>query len=124
MKRKENDDTLLDLDFMFDPSVTQRILAAIDRSDDPHLHIDIIRRAVFQLAGKLSQMGNAIKVLQDAERERITDTGVWKIVKGKLDAEKVDWVKWAIRAGLAGLGTAFLSLMAVVLRLAWKGLHA
>lgn len=117
----DDEDTLLNLDFMFDPQITQRVLAAIDRSDDPHLHIDILRRAVYQHAAKLCQMGQAIKILQDAERKRITDSGVWKVVKGKLDEQAVDWAKWAIRGTLGAAGG---SIIVWLLSLAWKGFHA
>lgn len=114
---EDDGDTLLDMDFEFNPEVTQRILAAIDRSEDPHLHIDILRRAVYKQAVKLQQMGTAIKRLQDANRERknFTDSGVWKVVKGKLDEQAVDWVKWAVRGTLAIIGAGLLGL-------AWKGL--
>ena len=64
MRRKENStDTLLNLDFMFDPSVTQRLLSSeVDRSDDPHLHIDIVRRGCVPASlENIAQMGAAIK---------------------------------------------------------------
>jgi hypothetical protein len=115
----EDADAILDLDFEFDPEITQRILAAIDRSEDPHLHIDILRRAVYKQAVKIQQMGRALKTLQDAERDRLTRTGVWTIVKGKLDERAVGWVQWAIRGTLAVAGTAIIGTL---LKLAWKGL--
>ena len=46
MKIKENDDTLLNLDFMFDPSVTQRIMAKIDRSEDVYVICDRLNQAI------------------------------------------------------------------------------
>lgn len=122
--RKERQDTLLNLDFEFDPSITQRVLAAIDRSEDPHLHIDILRRAIYQQATKISQLGSGLKLLQDSERERLTNTGVWTFVKAKLDAETAKSVVWAKRAALTGLGGAFLTGLGLLIKLAWKGLHA
>jgi hypothetical protein len=104
---------------MRDPNITSRILAAIDRSDDPHLHIDILREADLEQSEAIQQLQRDVKLLQDAERKRLTDTGVWKIVKGKLDQETVDWVKWAVRAALAGLGTGGLALLAWLLKFVW-----
>lgn len=120
--RRHDKDVLLDLDFLFDPMVTQRVLAAIDKSDDPHLQIDILRRAVYQLAGKISQMGNAIKILQDAERERKnwTESGIYKVVEEQAGKKAVNWAAVQLKIGL---GAALLALLGLVLKLAWKGLH-
>lgn len=111
-----------------DPTITQKVRTALYESGQGELVHEIVidgMRDIEQMArGGLKEHADRLQMLEDAERARISETGVWRIVKGKLDAEKVDWVKWGVRAGLAGLGTAFLSLMAVVLRLAWKGLHA
>jgi hypothetical protein len=106
-----------------DPTITSRILAAIDRSDDPHLHIDILREADLEQSEAISELRRDVKLLQDAQRQRLTDTGVWKIVKGKLDEKTVDWMKWAVRGSLAGVGAALLAGITWVLKLAWKGLH-
>lgn len=103
---------------------TGKVLLKVSREVDAYQHIDRVREEVFEQLQRIEDLERDNKILKEAERKRITDTGVWRIVKGKLDAEAVDWAKWIVRAGLAGLGTAFLSLMAVVLRLAWKGLHA
>ena len=125
---EEAQDALIDLnlDFDFDPQITQRVLAAIDRSDDPHLHIDILRRAVYQQAAKLQQFGSALKRLQDAERKRLTESGVFRAIKADRDQRQLKWFTnwrtWIVRGLVAAAGTAFLSVMAWVLKLAWKGL--
>lgn len=108
---------------MRDPTITSRILAAIDRSDDPHLHIDILREADLEQSEAIQKLQRDMKILQDAQRERLTETGVWRIVKGKLDEKTVKWMKWAARGSLAGIGAALLACIAWVLKLAWKGLH-
>lgn len=103
---------------------TGKVLLKVSREVDAYQHIDRVREEVFEHLQRIEDLEADIQRLKIAEQKRITDTGVWKIVKGKLDAEKVDWAKWAVRAGLAGLGTAFLSVMALILKYAWRGLHA
>lgn len=104
--------------------MTGKIVAKADREVDPYMHIDHLRQEVFEHGEKFEAIGREIQALKNTNVNRYTDSGIWRVVKGKLDEEAIDWAKWMVRAGLAGLGTAFLSLMAVVLRLAWKGLHA
>lgn len=104
--------------------ITSRILAAIDRSEDPHLHIDILREADLEQSEAIQKLQRDVKLLQDAERDRLTGTGAWRIVKAKLDEEAVDWMKWAIRGVAALVGTGLLSAAAYIIGLAWKGLRA
>lgn len=109
---------------MRDPTLTQRVLAAIDKSDDPHLHIDILRRELYEQAEAMQAMARDIKLLQDAERERLTATGAWTLVKAKLEEEAIDWVKWMIRGTVGALGLALVGALGLIGRLAWKGLHS
>ena len=110
-----------------DPTITQRVRTALYDAG----HGDIVNEILIDGMRDVEQMARAglsdhekrLLLLEETERKRVTETGVWRIVKGKLDEEAVDWVKWAVRAGLIGLGGAFLSLMAVIGRLAWRGLH-
>lgn len=110
-----------------DPTITQKVRTLLYDAG----HADVVNeiiidgvRDVEQMArGGLSDHEKRILMLEEGQRSRLTDSAVWLIVKAKLDKEAVDWVKWGVRAGLAGLGTAFLSLLAVIMRLAWKGLH-
>lgn len=102
--------------------MTGKVLAKVDREVDAYQHIDRVRDEVFDQAEDIVRLKRRVKTLENAQADRITATGIWTIVKGKLNEEKVDWAKWMVRAGLAGLGTAFLSLMAVILKWALKGL--
>lgn len=95
--------------------ITSRIRAAVDRSEDPHLLIDMVREEQGEHDERLTDLERDVKLLQDAERDRLTRTGVWPIVKAKLDEEAVDWVKWGVRAAFCGFGTAMLSGMAWII---------
>lgn len=126
----EEDDALLELDLTaFDPKATQKILAAIDKSVDPHISIDITRRAIFKLAVRIQQMGRLIRSLENDVRDLkgkkpLTDTGVWRVVQAKLNEQEVSWVRRILWAAACGLGTALLGALGWVLTLAWKGYHA
>lgn len=104
--------------------MTGKVLAKVDREVDPYTHIDRVREAVFDQAEDIANLKRRLKLLENAQIERVTETGVWRIVKSKLDAEAVGWAKWATRAMLAGLGTAALSLLGLLIHYAWKGLHS
>ena len=91
---------------------TGKIVAKADRSQDPFVYIDSLRQEVYELGEQLEgDVYKRLKILEDAERERLTKTGVWSLVKMKLDEEAVDWVKWGIRAIAAGLGASLLTAM-------------
>lgn len=110
-----------------DPTITQRVRTALYDAG----HGDIVNEILIDGMRDVEQMsrtgledhGRRILMLEEAQRNRLTDSGVWKIVQAKLDKKTVDWVTWAVRAALGGIGLAFLSLLAVIGRLAWKGLH-
>jgi hypothetical protein len=106
----------------WDPMITQRVLAAIDKSDDPHLHIDILREELNRQSEAMQVMARDIKLLQDAERDRLTETSVIRTVKEEFSNREINWMKWAVRAVLAGVGTALLGGAGWVIKLAWKGL--
>ncbi len=91
--------------------MTGKIVAKADRSQDPFGYIDDLRQEVYELGESRDAQDKRIKLLEDAERDRLTGTGVWLIVKEKLEAETVDWVKWGIRAAFCGLGSLMLTAM-------------
>jgi hypothetical protein len=111
-----------------DPTITQKVRTALYESGQGELVHEIVidgMRDIEQMArGGLKDHSDRIKILEDAERARVTETGVWRIVKGKLDAEAVGWMRWATRAGLAALGSGALAGLAWLIRLAWKGAHS
>lgn len=103
---------------MRDFNITQRIVAAIDRSEDPHLAIDILRQEVLDQAGDIQELRRELMGLKNAELERLTKTGAWFYVKAKLNEEAIDWGKWAIR-GTLGTAAAAIAVWAFK-HVAWK----
>lgn len=111
-----------------DPTITQKVRTLLYEAGHGDVVNEIIidgMRDVEQMArGGLRDHEDRLKMLEDAARNRVTESGVWRIVKGKLDGEAVGWMKWATRAALGGLGAAGLGLVGLLLKLAWKGWHA
>jgi hypothetical protein len=107
-----------------DPTITQKVRTTLYEAGHGDIVNEIIidgMRDVEQMArGGLTDHEKRLLILEDAERKRVTETGVWRIVKGKLDGQAVDWAQWAIKGVLAVIGTA---LVGGLLKLAWKGLH-
>jgi hypothetical protein len=97
--------------------ITRRLRAAVDRSEDPHLLIDMVREEQQEHVERLATLERDVKLLQDAERKRVTDSGVWRIVKGKLEEETIDWFRWAIRGTLGAVGVLIITAL---FRLVWK----
>jgi hypothetical protein len=111
-----------------DPTITQKVRTLLYESGHGDMVNEIIidgMRDVEQMSRTgLSDHEKRLLMLEEAERNRVTESGVWRIVKGKLDGEAVGWMKWGTRAALGGLGVAGLGLLGWILKLAWKGLHA
>lgn len=104
----------------FDPTITQKVRTALLEAGHPDLVVEEISASVRELEREIYTLKRDVKLLQDAERERLTGTGAWRVVKAKLEEETIDWLKWAIRGTLALIGTG---LFGGLCRLAWKGLH-
>jgi hypothetical protein len=107
-----------------DPSITQRVRTALyDSGNEDLVHeivIDGLRDVEQMTRAGLSDHDKRLLMLEQAQRERWTESGVWKVVKAKLDAKTVDWGKWAFRSAMAGIGAALLAGLASLAKLAWK----
>lgn len=90
--------------------MTGKIAAKADRERDPFEYIDETRQEIVEVNDWRDATDKRLKILEDAERDRLTKTGVWMIVKEKLEAETVDWVKWAVRAAFAGFGSLMIGI--------------
>lgn len=114
----------------YDPTITQRTRTILLENGDIDVVVETLidgMRDVEQMTcSGLKDHETRLKMLEDWRREPrvIDESGVWRIVKSKLDGEAVSWMKWGTRAAMAGLGAAGLGLLGYVLKLAWKGLHA
>lgn len=89
--------------------MTGKIAAKADRNRDPFEYIDDLRDEVVLINEWRDATDSRLQTLENAERDRWTRTEVWNYVKEKLEAETIDWVKWAIRAAFCGVGTAMLA---------------
>jgi hypothetical protein len=111
-----------------DPTITQKTRTILLENGDIDVVVETMidgMRDVEQMSRTgLSDHEKRILMLEEAERNRITESGVWKVVKAKLDGEAVGWMKWGTRAAIGGLGAAGLTLLGYILKLAWKGMHA
>lgn len=113
----------------YDPTITQRTRTILLENGDIDVVVETLidgMRDVEQMSRSgLSDHETRLKMLEDWRREpHVTESGVWRIVKGKLDGEAVGWVKWGTRAALGGLGAAGIGLVGLLLKFAWKGLHS
>lgn len=111
----------------FDPTITSKVRTAL--MEDGHYDlvteqiIDGIRDIESMSRSGLTDHEKRIKILEDAERERLTQTSVTRLIDAKLTASAAGWGKWAIRGALAGLGTALLAGFFHICALALKAVH-
>lgn len=99
--------------------LTGKVLVKVDREVDPYQHIDHVREEVFDQGQVIEALDKRVLLLEEAERKRerpLTESGVWKVVKAKLDAEAVDWAKWAVRGILAGVCGIVFALVQWLIR--------
>ncbi len=111
-----------------DPTITQKVRTLLYDAGHGDVVNEILvdgMRDVEQMArGGLNDHEKRLLMLEEAERDRLTRTTVIELIKAKAHSNTAGWVKWGTRAMLAGLGAVLLSALGLLLKLAWKGLHA
>jgi hypothetical protein len=111
----------------YDPTITSKVRTAL--MEDGHYDlvaeqlVDAMRDIESMSRSGLTDHDKRIKILEDGERDRLTQTSVTRLIDAKLTASAVGWGKWAIRGVIAGIGTALLAGFYQLCALAWKGLH-
>ena len=85
--------------------ITRRIRAAVDRSDDPHLLIDMVREELEDHIQRIEVLEKDVQSLKNSDRNQWTKTGIWAVVKERLDSEAIVWLRWAARVFLGVLIT-------------------
>jgi hypothetical protein len=85
--------------------------------------VDALRDIERMARSGLDEHGKRIKMLEDAERQRLTDTGVMRLIDAKLTSKVAGWMKWAIRGLIGAIGTALLAGFYEICKLAWLGAH-
>lgn len=101
----------------FDPTITQKVRAQLLEDGHAELVVEGLAEHFRELEIEIGTLKRDLRLLQIAETNRVTDTGVHKAISAHLNKDAVDWLKWGIRAALLGAG-------GLVARLAWKGMHA
>lgn len=93
-----------------DYSVSQKIRTALVEDGHTDLAIELITVPVRTLEEQLGGALKRIQMLEDANRERLTESAVLRLIEAKNNAIAVDWAKWGFRAatllaaGAAGRG--------------------
>ncbi len=107
---------------MRDPLVTRRLLATIDRNIDVYVCLDRFRQAIYDQDDYIAKLERDIKLLQIAERERVTNTGVQRAITSELQTRELNLSKWLIGGIAAGLGTLLIAAIAWLGSMTWKGI--
>lgn len=101
----------------YDPSITQKVRTALLEAGHSDLVVEQLAAHFRALEGEIATLKRDVRLLQIADTKRLTDTGVNRILDARVGRTAIDWGKWGIRAALLAAG-------GLVIRLAWKGLHA
>lgn len=107
-----------------DFSVSQQIRVALIEEGRTDLAVHSIVQPIRELEEELAHLKNRVLALEHEKVEWQTASGVHRIIKQHAGARAVDWVTWATRAALCGIGAAVLAAAGWVLRALWHGLHA
>lgn len=107
-----------------DFSVSQKIRVALIEDGRTDLAVESITQPVRELEENLARLRMRVKALELEKVEWLTASGVHRIIEQRIGARAIDWVTWATRAALCGVGAAVLAVIGWALRAAWHGLHA
>lgn len=103
--------------------ITRRLRAAVDRSEDPHLLLDMQNEELETMTARIDTLERELRAVKNTLRGEWTETGIWAVVKARLNVQAVRYgsklVHWVV--GLGGLG--IVSLLGLLFKLAWRGLH-
>lgn len=100
---------------VWNPTITQKVRQALLEDGHSDLVVEQLAGHFREIETRIERLERDVKLLQDAERERLTESGVFRIVESRFNKGAVDWMKVAVRAGLIGA-------CGLVLKFAWKGL--
>lgn len=100
---------------------TGLVPAKADREVDPYTHIDRVRSEVYDLIERQECLEKEVQALKSAEQERVTESGVFRLIKRHSDHEIARWVKWGIRISMGCIITGMLTGVGWFLTWAIKG---
>lgn len=101
----------------WDPSITQKVRQALLEDGHADVVIEQLAGHFRALESRILVLERDVRLLQSAEQKRLTETQVIGILNARVGKVAVDWSKWGSRAALLAAG-------GLLVRLAWKGLHA
>jgi hypothetical protein len=107
----------------FQPSISQKVRTALIESGNEDLVNEIYTDALSQFEERIYVLERDVRLLQQAEQDRITRSGVWTIVKGKLDSEAVDWMRWAARITAGAIIGAVVTGIFWFAKYLWSSSH-
>jgi len=105
----------------FDPSITQKVKNALFEAGREDLLEALRDSGMAELEENYDLLKKRVVALEQEKVNWVTESGVYRAIEKKAGRVAIDWGKWAIKGTLGAAGAAIL---AWVLRLAWKGLHA
>jgi hypothetical protein len=99
----------------FDPSITQEVRNALHDAGRGDLAdgmlLDGMRDIEKMVRTGLKDHERRIKILEDAERERLTETGVTRLIEARQGNTLKEWVTWTVRKVLPWLVAAIGALL-------------
>jgi hypothetical protein len=96
---------------VWNPNETQDIRHTLIEAGRQDLADGIIMRGIRNLEARIDAMELEVNGVKQSLREQYTDSGIWAVVKSRLDSQKVGWLKWGIRLLLMGIGGAILEAL-------------
>ena len=95
----------------WNPDITQRVRKAIGNSTDRTLVTDVLERGIKECENEIESLRKRVKMLEDANRQRLTESGVLRIVSAASVKEKVHYLTWILRAALVPMVGASLAYL-------------
>ena len=95
----------------WDPSITQRVRKAIGNSTDRTLVTDVLERGIKECETEIEHLRKRVKMLEDANRERVTESGVIRIVTASHIKEKVNYLTWVVRGAIIPVAGACIAYL-------------
>lgn len=105
----------------FDPSITQKVKNALFEAGREDLLEALRDSGMAELEENYDLLKKRVTALEQEKVKWVTESGVYRAIEKKAGKVAIDWGKLAIKGAIGAAGTG---LAALVLKLAWKGLHA
>lgn len=109
-----------------DMTITSKVRTVLMEGDHYDLVteqlVDAIRDIEAMARTGLKAHADRLQALENAERERPTNSTVLTVVKSELSARELTFTKWVMGSLAAGLGALLLAAITWLTSMAWKGM--